>query len=697
MQNSGKAQGLKDRSDTGIDTLFNARSVAVLGASADPGRLGNRPLQLLKQWGYDGEVYAVNPKYDEIDGVPCFGSILDIEDTPDAAYVVLPSGAVPGALEQCAEHGVGAAVVSTGGFSEVGAEGQALEERIRNVVRDSDMRLLGPNCEGLWNVHRSLPITFGSAAFRSDIRPGSLAIVSQSGSFGAGIAQGCLNREIGCGYLVTTGNEVDLTVSDMIDYFADRDDVTGIVGFVEGVHEPERFLEACEKARRSGKAIGFLRAGKTSASIAAMQSHTGRIVSSDSVYDALFRQAGVARIESMEGLRDFAESIVRFGTERPGSLGVVSLSGGACSVILDECGQRGIPMASFASETTAKLAERLPSYATITNPVDPAGVTLSDPQALIDSVRIVLDDPGTGAVLLQLANRGHRDAAEYGDEIAAAAAASGKPVILSFIDGLPPRELVSELRAAGIACFGDPAQAAGSLAGVLTEPATPESVTVAAESSDETENVASWAEAEKALAPAKVTFAKSVLASSAEELTQALETVGLPVVIKLDSDQSLHRSEIGGVRIGLKTVDEAIAAYRDFERSWGEGCSVLVQEMVNRPNVEALLSVRRLDDLGVVATVGTGGTEAELRNDVVTAVAPVSEEYLRELILETQLGELLKGYRESPAHDLASLAGAAHRLMDLMQSNPDMREIEINPLLVFEEGGGTCAVDIILR
>ena len=454
-----------------LDGLLEPRSVAVVGASGDPTRIGGRPIELLRRWGFTGDVVAVNPKYDEVGGVPCVAEVSDLETAPDVAYVVLPARAVPDAVRACAERGVAYVVVSTGGFSETGEEGARWEQEVRDVVRDSPMRLLGPNCEGIWNVHRRFPLTFGSAAFRDDVKPGPIAIVSQSGSVGAGVAQGCLNRGIGCGYLITTGNEADLTVSDAIEDLAGRDEVGGIACFIEGIRDPDRFLAACAAASRSGTPIAVLRSGRSDAAVAAMQSHTGRMVGPDRIYDALFRQAGVRRAGSLGDLLDFAEGVSRFGRDREGGLAVVSLSGGACALILDECDARGIARATFADRTTARLAERLPVYATVENPVDLAGVTLNDPPALVDSLEIVLEDPATGAVLVQLANRGARDAHELGAAFADAARRHEKPVALSFIGGLPEQGVVRELHALGIACFDDPARAVSSMSGAFAAPA----------------------------------------------------------------------------------------------------------------------------------------------------------------------------------------------------------------------------------
>lgn len=683
-----------------LDGLLEPRSVAIVGASGDPTRIGGRPIELLRRWGFPGDVVAVNPKYDEVGGVPCVAQVSDLETAPDVAYVVLPARAVPDAVRACAERGVAYVVVSTGGFSETGEEGARWEQEVRDVVRDSPMRLLGPNCEGIWNVHGRFPLTFGSAAFRDDVKPGPIAIVSQSGSVGAGVAQGCLNRGIGCGYLITTGNEADLTVSDAIEDLARRDEVGGIACFIEGIRDPDRFLAACAAARRAGTPIAVLRSGRSDAAVAAMQSHTGRMVGPDRIYDALFRQAGVRRAGSIGDLLDFAEGVSRFGGERPGGLAVVSLSGGACALILDECDARGIERATFSERTTGRLAERLPDYATVENPVDLAGVTLNDPPALVDSLEIVLEDPATGAVLVQLANRGARDAHELGEAFADAARRHEKPVALSFIGGMPAEGVVGELHGLGIACFDDPARAVSSMSAFAApaEGARAEEATSApaAPASGEDAGSASWAEGAAVLADAKIRTPTTVKATSAAAVAEAVSAIGPPVVLKLDSSAVLHRSDVDAVFVGVQSSDEAVEIYRRLEERWGDGCPVIVQELI-AGGAEALVAVRREPDLGVVVTIGSGGVEAELLDDLCSAVAPVEEEYLLGALRETRLGVRLAGYRGRPGHDVAALVAAAASLHGVVSASPAIVEVEINPLMVFEKGKGTCAVDVALR
>ncbi|UGS35979.1 Trans-feruloyl-CoA synthase [Capillimicrobium parvum] len=647
---------------------------------------------MLRQWRFAGEVFGVNPKYNQVGGAPCVADVRDLETPPDVAYVVLPAAAVPAAVRACAAAGVGHVVISTGGFSETGEEGSRLEEEIKDVVREHPLRVLGPNCEGVWNVHHRMPLTFGSAAMREDIAPGPIAVVSQSGSVGAGLAQGCLSRGIGCGYLITTGNEADLTVSDALEALVDREDVGGVVCFVEGIRDADRFLAACARARAADIPIAVLRGGRSDAARAAMQSHTGRLVGQDRFYDALFRQAGARRARGLGDLLDFAEGVARFGRRPNRDVAVVSLSGGACALILDECDARGLSRAQLSEATIRRLSERLPSYATIGNPVDLAGLTLNDPAALLDTVEIVLEDASTGCALVQLANRGARDADDHGAELAVVADRHGKPIALSFIGGLPGDEVLRRLRRLGIGCFDDPARAVATLAAGLP---SARGAAPGASRGPGGES-ASWHEGARLLERARIPVARTLHASSAEGVADSVGQIGAPVVVKLDSDTALHRSDVRGVFVDVPTVDAAIAIYRDLEQTWGEGCRVLVQEMA-RGGVEVLVSVRREPDLGMGVVIGSGGVETELLDDVVAVIAPVDPTLLFDVIAETKVGRRLAGYRGGPRHDGAALVAAVVGLLEAVTESPDVVEVELNPLIVLEEGKGVCAVDIVLQ
>jgi acetate---CoA ligase (ADP-forming) len=684
-----------------MDRLFAPRSVAVVGASADPERLNGRPVRFLMEKGFPGEIYPVNPRRDEILGLRCYPSVSALPEPPDVAYLLVPASVVPDVVAECGEAGVPFVVISSSGFAEVegGAERQ---RRLVELARRNGTAVVGPNCEGVWNVGANTLITFGSAAAREDLRPGPISVVSQSGSLGAGLIQTLLDAGLGVNHFVSTGNEAGLDVLDFLAYLVERDDTEVIVLFLEGLRRAERLVEVGRRAAERGKVVLALKSGASEAGRRANASHTGKLSSPDRIYGAALRQAGILRLGTLTEVREAARVFrcLRRAPER--GLAVLSISGGARGLLADACAHHGIPLPPFSARTRERLVAVLPGYAVVDNPADLTGDVISQPDLLEQVLQIVGEDDATDAVVLQFANQGVAQAERVGDLVARLTETSGKPVILGFVAGLPPRALRDRLHERGVLTCDDPA-AVGRALGWLRERSRMAQDVLAAPApappaaGEPRPDGTGWEAIAPLLERHDVPVAPSRLVEREADVAAAVAELGLPVAAKLPTDEFAHKTEHGGIRLNLADEDAALAAFRELADMPGRSSRRVHLQRQVRDGVEVLASVRRDPDLGGVLAVGPGGVLVELVGELAYRMLPVSEAGVETLLDETRLGGLLGGFRGAPAADRGALVRALIGLCDLFQASPWLEEIELNPLIVLPRGEGVFAVDLAVE
>jgi acetate---CoA ligase (ADP-forming) len=681
-----------------LDRLFSPRAVAVVGASADPDRLNGRPVRYLLEKGFAGRVYPINPNREEILGVKAYPSLTALPEPPDVAYVLLPAAMVPDVADEAGAAGVPFLVVTSSGFSEV-AGGEEGQRRLVEACERHGVRLVGPNCEGLWNTSEGVFITFGSAADRDDLRPGAISIVSQSGSLAAGVAQNLVDAGLGVGYFTATGNEAGLDVLDLTSYLVDRDDVRVVLLVVEGLKRGERLVEIGQRALRRDKVILALKTGRSEAGRRANASHSGKIATSDALYAAAMRQAGILRLDSFTELREAARVFDRARSHPGRGLAAVSISGGARALIADACERHGLPLPEFAPETRRALAEVLPAYAIVDNPADVTGEVISSPELLAQSLEIIARDSATDAVMLQLANLGTKQAADLVDLLGDLCAGSGKQFVLSFVAGLPSRDVQQRLADRGVLYFDDPASAVRALGWLHAWRRSRERLPAAAPASapapapDPPPDL-SWESLGELLERFGVAVAPSRIVAREDEIEAAVGELGLPLVAKVPIEESSHKTEAGGVRLGLRSLDEVSSAFRELAALPDRRSTRVHLQAAVGDAVEVVAAVRRDPDIGPVLAVGPGGVLVELVGELAHRVLPVPEAELEEALAETPLKALLAGFRGRPPADVAAVVATLTALQRLLLACPWLQELEINPLMVLPAGRGAVAVDI---
>ena len=687
----------------GLDRIFRARSVALIGVSSNPRKLNGVPLEILRTTGFAGAIYPVNPKYDSLAGLQCYARIEDLPVAPDVAVVFTPASDVPAVIDACGRKGIRAAVVVSSGFEEERGQQERVAALRAACVRHGIV-MIGPNCEGVWSVRSRVLLTFGSAARREHLAHRPIAILSQSGSISGALARHLQESGFGCAYVVSVGNETIVDILDCLEYMLEQDDVALAMLFLEGLHDGARLLRLAESSRRRGIPIVALKSGNSARGSAAAASHTGKLATPYAIYRDVLAQAGVIQVDDLAELIEAAEVLTTLPPPRsvhganPG-LAVFSIPGGTGSLTADQCEIRGVPLAVFEESTTAQLARNLPAFGSAVNPTDLTGQVLSAQEIFTDSLAYVAGDPNTEALLIQFANRGPRDLHERRAMIAGMARQERLPVVAGFLgDQVAPQERRSYADD-GIVCARDPGQAVRYFDWIYRRReilARPPRTPVTTQSATQRAAPRDFGAAAALLAEAGVAVPPWTLLHPGDDSAVPAQKLRFPIAVKALPEQADHKTELGLLRLNVDSPQMALQAAAELRaRLNNETAPMLAQEMISA-GVEVVLSFMRDADFGAVLALGAGGVLVELAADVGYLCLPADEWELRKLIERLRIGRLLAGYRGAAAADVDALVAATLRLSEIFL-NLDAGELEINPLIVRPRGQGVVALDLLLR
>lgn len=690
--------------------LFNPRSIAVVGASDRPDSIGARTLDnLLRHSHFEGEVWLVSTSKPELHGRRTWPSVAALPDTPELALVVVPAAAALEVLQQCAARGVRFAVVLSSGFGETGPEGQALEARMREIAAASGMRIYGPNCPGLSNVNARLGLTF-SPSFPHDLKPGPIGIATQGGGLGRNIMQ-AMDRGIGVALWCSSGNEADLQVPDFIDYMAEAPDIRVIVTLIEGIKDGARLVHALRKAAERGKPVVALKVGRSEEGARAAASHTASITGSAEVNSAVLAQLGVIEVDDIDELVDIAWLLARQAPGAVDGIAVYCSSGGAAALTADAVGQHGVRLATFQPETTQALAAQFPSYASVANPVDTTAAVLAQ-KGLFDSTLLdVCRDPGVALVVLPIAIEYGAITVEIAEAVVRVQAQSPVPILPVWM---------SDRRGEGYAIYARhgiaPAMSVGKAVKAIrrwldhgrwrqrddrlawqpwpTLGRTPRPGPAL--------HLAEH-EAKRWLARHRVPVPAAALATSRDEAVAAAGRLGCPVVAKVASADIVHKTEVGGVEVGLADGSAVGAAWDRIHARVRERApnaqvqGLLVERMASGGGVEVLVGVSRDPVFGPVLTFGLGGVHVELFKDVARRLLPLTRAEAERLVREPRSFALLDGARGRPQADVAALVDLLLAVSDFVGAQDDrIDEIDLNPVWVGPAGQGVQVLDAVI-
>ncbi|MEA3339817.1 MAG: acetate--CoA ligase, partial [Chloroflexota bacterium] len=692
-----------------LDTFFRPQSVAVVGASREPEKLGYSVLANLKEGGYKGQLYPVNPKADEILGLKAYASVLEIPDPVELAVVVIPHRFVPAVLEECGQKGIPSVVVISAGFREAGREGLERERELIEIANKYDLRIIGPNCLGVIDTDTPL-----NATFAAGMPPGGpIAFMSQSGALGTAVLDIAMAGRIGFSKFVSLGNKADVSEIDLLEAWGDDPASRVILIYVEGVPDGQKFIQVARKVTRH-KPVVAIKSGVTKSGSRAVSSHTGSLAGSEAAYKAAFRQAGIIRAASMEVLFDCARAFA-YQPLLPGNhVGIVTNAGGPGILATDALEHAGLRIPRLSRDTVEALMDYLPGAASAANPVDVLGDALADRYER--AIRLVLDDPEVDGLIVIVTPQAMTEIEQTAHAVGRMAQKSDKPVLGCFMGEARIKAGIEVLWQYGVPNYPFPERAAVALAAMrdyrrererpLFEP---ETCTTCIPSVRElfdrvrSEGRVSIGDAEAwtVLEAYGFTVPQSRLAETPEKAIEIAEEIGYPVVMKIASPDILHKTDVGGVKLNLRSPDDVRDAfdlmvyragrYVPGARIWG--CQV--QQMVTGGR-EVLLGMSRDPQFGPLVAFGLGGIYVEALKDVAFRVAPFSREEADEMIHEIRAYPLLEGVRGEPPADHEAMVDALLRISRLVTDFPEIVELDINPLMVFEEGRGAMAIDMRL-
>ncbi|OQY23376.1 MAG: acyl-CoA synthetase [Anaerolineaceae bacterium 4572_32.1] len=692
-----------------LDMFSNPHAVAVIGASRNPDKLGYGILSNIIQYGFSGQVYPINPKSDEILGLTCYPSVLDVPGPIELAVIVVPYKFVAATLQECGQKGVKGAIVISAGFREAGLEGVRREKELSAIAKEYNIRLIGPNCLGLIDTHCPL-----NASFAAGMPPtGQIAFMSQSGALCTAILDWALAQGIGFSRFVSLGNKADIDEIDLLAAWEKDPHTKVILMYTEGLTDGQRFMKVARRVTKSTPVVA-VKSGTTNAGSRAVSSHTGSLAGSEQAYKAAFSQAGVVRAESIEEMFDFSTAFSYQPAMRGNRVAIVTNAGGPGIMATDAVEREGLQLASLSAETIETLQAGLPSASNIYNPIDVLGDALADRYSL--ALEAVLKDDGVNGVMVILTPQVMTQILETAEVIASIAARYDKPVLGCFMGQAKVSIGIRVLNRHRVPNYSFPERAANVLRAMAEYYRWREKPPMQAPTFDVDktrvralfEQVKSEgrlsigdAEARQVLEAYGIPVPRSRLAATAEEAVRQADEIGFPVALKIASPDILHKTDIGGIKLDLRTPVDVRDAfdlltyratrYMPEANLWG--CQV--QEMVGGGR-EVILGMNRDPQFGPLMMFGMGGIYVEALKDVVFRIAPFSRQEARTMLTEIQTIALLRGLRGEPPSDLDAIEDVLLRLSQLVIDFPDIVEMDINPLIVFEKGRGAMGVDMRL-
>ena len=695
-----------------FERLFNPRGIAIVGAQPDSTRGGGQPLRALLAYGYAGNIYPVHPSHREVSGLPCYRSVMDIGGPCDVAVIATPAGAAVDAIRECGRKGISYAVVYSGNFRVPSAEGHTLADDLKAACREAGVRMIGPNCLGVVNLAANVYASFGSMSREPHLRSGCVSLVSQSGGFGYSMVLRCFAGGAGFRYLVSTGNELDITTPEIIEAYLEDPGTKVILAYIEGVADGRALMAVGRKALKAGKPILLWKAGNSSEGQRAAASHTGNMTGVYDIYRAALAQSGIIEVSSFEEVADLIKALSAVPLRGGRRVALVSASGGGAAVFADRAPQYRLSMPPLAPETLKALAALELDIGDSTNPMDCAPGFLNDANAptFVAAADLILGDPGIDIMCVLLMTVLGRQALNGAQALAQAAARHGKPVmVFTAIPQYVAAESYAVFEQAGIPVLSS----LPNLARVAAALADFEEHRSAAQDSADfvpdvpaalPDDLGSGAQSE---AVSKAILARCGIAVSRDVLVSARADVGTlaleaPYVVKVISPDIPHKTEVGGVRIGLKDAAAVRAAVQDVLQSARHARpdarieGVMISEMVT-DGVEALIGVVNDPVFGPVVAFGLGGVFAEVLKDVTYRVAPFGRRAAREMLSELRGSGVFAGVRGGPALDADAVVEALVALSYFAwQFRDRIAEIDINPVMVRPHGKGAIAVDALV-
>jgi acetyltransferase len=691
----------------GFESFFNPKSIAIVGASRQKSKVGYELLASIMGAGYKGKIYPVNPQADTIEGLKCYPALESIQQVPELVIIIIPAKIVPAIMRQCAKIGTRAVIIITAGFKEVGKEGRELEEQIIQTARQAGIRVIGPNCLGV-----IVPANKLNASFGGDLpAAGSIAYLSQSGALLAAILDMANANGIGFSKLISIGNKADIDELDVIKALGADPDTKVMAGYLESISDGNAFVREAERICYD-KPILLMKSGGTEAGAKAASSHTGSLAGSETAYESAFERAGIIRCDSIKQQFDYAQALANQPLPAGSRVAVITNAGGPGIMAADAIERKGLTFAKINDQTMSKLSSALPPAANLYNPIDVLGDALAERYEF--ALSVILDDPNVDIVLVLLTPQAMTEAAATAEVIVNISHRRPlKPIFACFLGAKKVAEGVRILREGKIPQYDATDSAVASIkvmSNYVRWRSRPKRVVklfpvnrrkvegiIERHQRQKIDDIGET-ESKEILEAYGFVTPKGSIATSAEQAANIAKQLGFPVVLKIWSSDILHKSDVGGVRIGLENEQEVkdafdLMMYRiPKKRPEANILGVLVQEMC-KSGKEVILGMNRDPHFGPLMMFGMGGIMVEVLKDVSFYLAPLTAEEAKQMLINTKTYQMLQGVRGEEGVDIESIAEGLQRLSQLVTEFPQIHEMDINPYVVGPEGTTPIAVD----
>ena len=698
-----------------LDALFKPRTVAIVGASDKYDQISGRPLKFFLRYGYKGKVFPVNPKHEELCGIKCFASIDDISESIDLVLIAVPNKYVFPIVMSCVKKNVKSIIIFSSGFAEIGSEGRKLQEKIKEIVVNSNTVVLGPNCMGFVNLHDHVPTFFGgSLENENNMIPGSVGFLSQSGALSNLCFAVAQKMRTGFTYLIATGNEMDIDISDCLEYLINDEKTKVIACVIEGLKDGEKFMEIAKKGMEVKKPIVALKIGKSSVGRKASLSHTGKMTGSDESYAAAFKQVGVVRADSIEEIIDSVFIFTRCSLPGGNRIGIVTGTGGGGILMADKCEELGLETPELTGKIKEQMLEIIPAYGSALNPVDLTGQLINDIDSLKQSATLLFNTYYIDIVVIFIGML-KNFCEKIIEDIVELSRKTNKVLCVVWMD--PPNGAIRILQENSIPTFEDPIRCIKAIsvvvkyAGYLRKSEHSENVIVNlqnnkpihAQKEDFNKILKSALSGNKTLTEHETKrileaygfpITRERIALSPEEAVKIAGEIGYPVVLKVDSSEILHKTDVGGVELNLQTPEAVLKGYERILSKTGKQApnaivrGILVQETIFG-SLETIIGIKQDPVFGPVVIFGMGGIYTEILNDYSIRIAPLSRHEAEEMVKEIKGFKILEGSRGKIKTDINGIINTLLRVSELaIELKDKVIELDINPFFVFEKGEG---------
>ncbi len=705
-----------------MEKFFKPQSIAIVGASKDFTSISGKPIKYLLSHGYSGQIYPVNPKYQEIGSLKCYPSISEIPGEVDMALIAINYKRVLQVLEECHAKGVQFAAIFSSGFAEAGKEGEKLQQQIAALAKETGMRVLGPNCQGLVNLSEKITAGFSASLENKPLIPGQTGFVTQSGALGYSIFNMAQEMGVGFSYIVSTGNEVDLHSLELMEYMVEDEGTDLLVAYLEGIKDGDSFKRLARRGLEIGKPIVVLKVGRSDVGQKAASSHTASLTGSDSVFDAFFKQAGIIRVEDIQDITDIAGLFNNIPLPRGRGLGIVTTSGGAGILAADTAVEMGLDVPELDPNIREKIARVIPDYGSAMNPVDVTAQVINDPKGFMIVLEAMMESSRIDALVVVITMIAGAAGERLARDIVEISQRAQKPIAICWTAGDRLMDnCFAILRKGEVPYFKSPVRCVKALGALMNygdfrsrwQQRTGAEAQVSAAAEIQAVNSAreylsrcdirlTEHQGKELLSQFDIPVTREQVAKTEAEALEIAPTIGFPLAVKVDSPDILHKTEAGALKLFINNEEELKHAFNEVlgnSRKYKPDARIngaLVQEMV-QDGIEVIVGINNDPQFGPVVVFGLGGIFVEILKDVSMRVAPFNHAQAMDMIKEIKGYGVLAGARGKARGDIEALADVLVKVSHMATAMKDeIKELDINPLLVLPEGQGVRVADALV-